>query len=40
MKREYPQHLGSVFEDVAREIIVEEIKAGRLPRATRLGPQW
>jgi Predicted ATPase (AAA+ superfamily) len=40
VKREYPQYLGVVFEDVAREIIVEEIKAGRLPGVTRLGTQW
>jgi hypothetical protein len=40
VKREYPQYLGPVFEDVAREVVIEEMKAGRLPRAARLGPQW
>jgi len=25
---------------VAREVIIEEMRAGRLPRAARLGPQW
>jgi hypothetical protein len=29
-----------VFEDVAREVVIEEMKAGRLSRAARLGPQW
>jgi hypothetical protein len=40
VKREYPQYLGPVFEDVAREVVIEKMKAGRLPRAARLGPQW
>ncbi|MFP3252346.1 MAG: ATP-binding protein, partial [Thermoproteus sp.] len=40
VRREYPQYLGPVFEDVAREVIIEEMRAGRLPCAARLGPQW
>jgi AAA+ ATPase superfamily predicted ATPase len=40
IRREYDAYLGRVFEQIAREVVVREIRAGRLPRVQRLGPQW
>ncbi|ABL88603.1 ATPase [Pyrobaculum islandicum DSM 4184] len=40
IRREYSQYLGKTFEEIAREVVVREIAAGRLPRVRKLGPQW